>query len=222
MQLTVRDVAAALKVSENTVHRWITDRNLPAQQVNGQYRFNSVQLLEWATLNRLELGPLAFRNGGSALPRLDDALSAGGVLGSLPGTDKAGVLRALVQSLPLPESVDRDDLLQLFSARESSGSTAVGEGLAVPHPRQPLVMPGRPPSMTICYLAHPVDFGAADRQPVHTLFALLSPTVRAHLHLLARLIHALRDPDFRESLRHRASAEEMIEQAHHLEEKLAL
>jgi PTS system nitrogen regulatory IIA component len=47
---------------------------------------------------------------------------------------------------------------------------------------------------------------------------MLSPTVRAHVHLLARLIAALRDPGFREAIRRKAPAEELIEQARRLEE----
>jgi PTS system nitrogen regulatory IIA component len=140
------------------------------------------------------------------------------VVYGLAGSDKAGVLRALVEALPLPPGTDREELLLMFAGREALGSTALGEGLAVPHPRQPIVIPGKPPSVTVCFLAQPLEFGAPDKQPVHTLFALLSPTVRAHVHLLARLIAALRDPGFRDALRRKAPADELLEQARRVEE----
>jgi PTS system nitrogen regulatory IIA component len=218
MDLSIRDVAETLQVPENTVFRWINERHLPAQQLNGVYRVNRVQLLEWAALNRVPLGPAAFRPNGNALPRLDDALRAGRVVDGLAGADKAEVLRALVEALPLPPGQDRDELHLMFVGREALGSTALGEGLAVPHPRQPIVIPGHPPSVTVCFLARPLEFGAPDKQPVHTLFAMLSPTVRAHVHLLARLIAALRDPGFREAIRRKAPADELIAQATRLEE----
>jgi PTS system nitrogen regulatory IIA component len=223
MDLTVRDVADTLQVSENTVYRWVNEKNLPAQQVNGQYRFNRVQLLEWAALHHVEMGPGAFRPGGpgTALPRLDDALRAGQVIEGLPGADKPGVLRALVEALNLPPGLDRDDLLQLFLGRESLGSTGIGGGIALPHPRYPIVNPGRPPSVSICYLAQAIDFGALDRRPVHTLFTLLSPTPRAHLHVLSRLLYALRDPAFRDAIGRKAPAAEIIGQAGRLEEAFA-
>ena len=45
---------------------------------------------------------------------------------------------------------------------------------------------------TLCFLEHPIEFGALDGQPVHTLFTIVSPTIKAHLHLLSRLAFALR------------------------------
>ena len=56
MNLTLRDVAAALQVPESTVLRWVSDKNLPAQQVHVTYHFNRVQLLEWAAPVADELG----------------------------------------------------------------------------------------------------------------------------------------------------------------------
>ena len=200
MNLTLRDAASALQVTENTVLRWISEKNLPAQQVGGSYYVNRVQLLEWASVNRRPLTGDAFRPNGTPLPRLDDALRAGRIVDNLPGNNLAGVYRALVDALPLSSDQDRDEVYQMFLGRESRGSTAIGEGLALPHPRHPIVAPGHPPSITICFLAHPLDLNAPDRQPVHTLLALMTPTVRVHVHLLARLVNALREPGFRAAL----------------------
>lgn len=223
MHLTVSDVAGILQISENTVYRWVHDRNLPTSQVNGQYRFDRAQLLEWATNAKVEIRPLAFANGPAGRqPRLDDALRSGGVFHDLPGDDKPAVLRELVQRLPLPADYDRDGLLYMLRGREALGSTSIGEGIALPHPRFPVVHPNCPPQVTLCFLRQPVDFKAPDGQPVHTLFALLSPTVRTHLQLLARLVYALRDPGFREVLHRKGSAEEVLVQATRLEQTLDL
>jgi PTS system nitrogen regulatory IIA component len=221
MELSVRDVATAFQVSENTVFRWIVEKNLPAQQLNGVYRFNRVQLLEWAALHRLAPSADVFRPNGNVMPRLDDALRAGRVVDGLPGKDRPSVLKALSEVLPVPEDMDREELLLLFAGREALGSTAIGDGVALPHPRHPIVMPGRPASVTVCYLANPLDFAAPDGKPVHTLFAMLSPTARTHIHLLARLLTALRDTGFREAVRRKAGAGELVEQARRLEESFA-
>ncbi len=42
--------------------------------------------------------------------------------------------------LPLPEAIDRDLLLRLFLAREALASTAVGDGIALSHVRNPIVL----------------------------------------------------------------------------------
>jgi excisionase family DNA binding protein len=48
VQLTVHEAAKCLRVPENTIHRWIRDRGLPAVKFNEQYRLNPVDLLVWA------------------------------------------------------------------------------------------------------------------------------------------------------------------------------
>jgi mannitol/fructose-specific phosphotransferase system IIA component (Ntr-type) len=90
--------------------------------------------------------------------------------------------------------VDREFLYKVLLARESLGSTGIGDGIAIPHVRNPIVLHLSRPIVTLCFLERPVDFGALDGQPVNTLFTLISPTVRAHLHLLSRLAFTLRDP----------------------------
>jgi PTS system nitrogen regulatory IIA component len=215
-------VARILQVSENAVYRWVSDDHLPAEQVNGQYRFNRTELLEWATLRKLPISPDLFQEGGynPDQPRLDEALAVGGTFHDVEGEDRASVLRAMVGLMPLPEEVDREFLLQVFQSRESLGSTALGEGLAIPHPRYPVVLPVPCSTITLCFLARPVPYSARDGQPVHTLFAMVCPTARAHLHLLARLAFALRDPPFRAAVDQRATAGAILQQARRLEDAL--
>jgi PTS system nitrogen regulatory IIA component len=66
------------------------------------------------------------------------------------------------------------------------------------------------PVVTLCFLEAPVDFGALDGQPVQTLFTLISPTVKAHLHLLSRLAFALRDLEFKSLIVRQASRDEIL------------
>ena len=112
--------------------------------------------------------------------------------------------------MPLPDMVDRQFLLQVLLARESLGSTAVGNGIALPHVRNPVVMHIQRPIVTLCFLERPIDFDALDGQPVHTLFTVLSPTVRAHLHTLARISFSLQQPAFADVIRRQGSREEII------------
>jgi PTS system nitrogen regulatory IIA component len=66
------------------------------------------------------------------------------------------------------------------------------------------------PAVTLCFLEHPVDFGALDGKPVHALFLLVSPTVRAHLHLLSRLSAALHDPELKRLVVEQGGREEIL------------
>ncbi len=208
MQLTVRDVAELLNVSEKSVYRWITDGSLPAYRVSGQYRFNRAELLEWATSQKINVSPKIFEEAepnGASVPTFEEALHAGGIYYRLGGSDKDSVLKGIVEVLRLPEEVDREFLLQVLLARENLESTGIGDGIAIPHVRNPIVLHVPKPMITLCFLEKPVDFGALDGQPVHALFSLISPTVRAHLHLLSRIAYFLRDAEFKEIIMQQGS-----------------
>ncbi|MCE5303293.1 MAG: PTS sugar transporter subunit IIA [Planctomycetaceae bacterium] len=212
MDLSVRDSAQLLKVSEKTIYRWVKQGKLPAYRIHEQYRFNRAELLEWATSQRLNVSADIFAepDGDGPIVTLTDALRAGGIHYRLGGLDKPSALKALVDIMPLPDEVDRQFLYQVLLARESLGSTALGSGIAVPHVRNPIVLHIVRPMITLCFLEQPIEFGALDGQPVHTLFTIVSPTVRAHLHLLSRLGFALRQPVFMEAIAGQQSRERIF------------
>jgi PTS system nitrogen regulatory IIA component len=149
-----------------------------------------------------------------------DALQAGGIHYRLSGQDRESVLRALVETMRLPEEVDREFLFRVLLAREAMEPTGIGDGIAIPHVRNPIVLHVSRPMITLCFLEKRVDFGALDRQPVRTLFALISPTVRAHLHLLSRIAFALRDPRFREVVSREGTRDEILAEALRVESAL--
>ena len=212
MQLSVKDAASVLNLSEKTIYRWIKQETIPAYRINEQFRFNRAELLEWATSRRIQVSPNIFIEGDESmvsLPSLSDALKAGGVAYRIGGLDQPAVLRAVVDVLNLPEEVDREFLYQVLLARETLGSTGIGNGIAIPHVRNPVVLHVSKPTVTLCFLEHPIDFRAIDGQPVNTLFTLISPSVRAHLHLLSRLGFVLRNQDFQGAVQRRASREEL-------------
>ncbi len=213
MKLQVKDAARLLSVSEKTIYRWIKQGSIPAYRLNDQYRFNRAELLEWATARRIPLSPEIFREAESeaaSLPQLRDALQAGGVFYRIDGADKATALHHVVEVMRLPDEVDREFLYQVLLAREALGSTAVGDGIAIPHVRNPVILHLQRPMVTVCFLEQPVDFFALDGKPVNVLFTLISPTVRAHLHLLSRLSFALRDPGVKAAVTGQASREELF------------
>jgi PTS system nitrogen regulatory IIA component len=219
MQLTVREAARLLNVSEKTVYRWINQGSLPAYHVNEQYRFNRAELLEWATAHKVNISADLFHEAESLgeLPSLVGAIEAGGIFYHVGGTDKESVLRALVAAMPLPGDVDREFLVRVLLAREALGSTGIGDGIAIPHVRNPVVLHVPRPFICVCFLERPIEFGSLDGQPVFALFSLVNPTVRTHLHLLSRLSFALHDPRFKAVITRRAPREEILDEARRVE-----
>ena len=204
MLLEPSEAAQALNVDEKTVVRWIKKDRLPAEQIRGgDYRINPVDLLEWATERGIKVHPSLYKMhdaDSGPLPALSQALEAGGIHCAVAGSDKETVLRTVVAQLELPPELDPDFILQVLLAREAMGTTAVGDGIAIPHVRNPILVQLPVPKVSLSYLAEPVDFGALDGKPVQILFTIISPTIRMHLHLLSKLAYALREDSFRSTL----------------------
>jgi nitrogen PTS system EIIA component len=223
MQLNVREVARLLNVSEKTIYRWLDGGSIPAYKVNEQYRFNRAELLEWATSRKINVSADIFAEPEATpvpVPGLAESLDTGGIYYRVGGADKDSVLKAIVRLMHLPDEVDREFLHRVLLAREAMQSTGIGDGIAIPHVRNPIVLHVPRPMITLCFLEKPVDFAALDGKPVGCLFTLVSPTVRAHLHLLSRLAFALRDPAVKDVLVRQGSRDEILSEVSRVEGRL--
>jgi PTS system nitrogen regulatory IIA component len=213
MQLTVREAASYLNVDEATVRRWIRTRGLPAHHVSERLHLNAVEVWQWATERRVPVSRRLLdhaRRAPDPAPRLAELLTVGGVHHDVAGSDRESVLREVVARLPLPADVDREFLATVLEAREAMGSTGVGDGIAIPHARNPILLRIDAPFVALCLLRHPVEFGAVDGVPVHALFTVISPSVPSHLRILAQLAHVLRDAEVRRLLRERRAAAQIL------------
>lgn len=213
MQLTVRDVARLLNMSEKTIYRWIGQGRLPAYRVNEQYRFDRTELLEWVKGQRVNASADMLREPEveyDPLPTLETALQAGGIFYRIEGTDPSSAIRSCVAAIRLEPDVDRDLVEQALLAREAIEPTGLGSGVAVPHPRSPGVLDLPASQLSLCFLERPVPFGALDGEPVHTLLVLLCSTLRTHLHLLSRLGYALQDPGVRAAIERQGTRDEIM------------
>lgn len=94
---------------------------------------------------------------------------------------------------------DREIYKQGILAREEKGSTAVGEGIAIPHAKSSAVTA---PSLAAMTVPGGVDYEALDDEPSDVLFMIAAPDTNAdvHLEVLSRLMTLLMDEDFRANL----------------------
>lgn len=101
-------------------------------------------------------------------------------------------------------------ILEGLCAREKLGSTGLGHGVAIPHAR--LEGLDHPVGVMI-RLADPVDFDAADREPVDLLFALVVPeaATEEHLQLLSQIAELFGDEGRREGVRHAGDGKAMYD-----------
>jgi PTS system nitrogen regulatory IIA component len=223
MQLTIREAASYFGVNEQTFRRWISQRGLPVHEVYERIYLNPLELWEWAVEQGIPVSRGLLekaRRSPEEIPPLAELLRAGGIFHDVEGTSKPEVLRAMLERLPLPPELDRAFLFSVFEAREAMGSTGIGDGIAIPHVRNPVILQIDQSFVTLCLLRHPVDFDAPDGRPVHALFLVVSMTVPAHLRILAKLGFVLRDETIRQLLREPAGAEEILARIEFVESSL--
>lgn len=107
------------------------------------------------------------------------------------------ISQLLSQCHPL---LDTGELFTSYWKRESLGSTAIGQGIAIPHIRSSKLIK---PLGCVLKLLHPIDFGAEDKQPVDLIIALIVPQEQTeqHLKILGEIVKQFSAPLFRTSCR---------------------
>ena len=221
MQLTIRQAASYFGVDEATIRQWIATRALPAHRVSERMHLNAIEVWEWAVEQGIPVSRTLLdqaRRSPDRVPPLAELLEGGGIHRDLEGRDKSAVLGGLVQRLPLPPEVDREHLMAVLEAREALGSTGIGDGIAIPHVRNPILLHVSRPLVALFLLRTAVDFDSIDGRPVHAIFLVISPSVPTHLRILAELGLVLRDPGLRELLRARAPDDRINERIRELGE----
>lgn len=143
---------------------------------------------------------------------LSDLLHLEQVQLKLEGLDKPGVLRELVCLVPeiRNETAQQAAFLAALLEREKMHTTAVGEGIAFPHARNPLGGALKRPLLVFGRHVKGVSFGALDGKPVQLFFLLASPNLTDHLTMLARLSRVMRDQQLRTGLMVTARPEEVV------------
>ena len=94
--------------------------------------------------------------------------------------------------------------------RERLGSTSVGDGFAIPHCK---IDGLKQLELSLIRFSEPVDFGAANDEPVRFFFVVVSPPDQpaAHLQLLSQIARVLKRKELRDELLHGSDPEEIIE-----------
>lgn len=223
MKLSMKRVAGALNLPVSTLERWIRQGRIPVQRSGSDVVFTHGALEKWAATHNL---PFAFDTQKPAaqlpapLDSLASAIQRGKICYRVAGSDAESVFRSAVAQIDFLAPGTSDELLDKLIERERLASTGIGNGIAIPHPRDPLAQPPEQPVIATCFLEQPVDFNAIDDKPVSVLFLLISPTVKHHLHLLSRLSYCIRDSAFVTFLKTQPDAAALISRIAAFEEKL--
>jgi PTS system nitrogen regulatory IIA component len=204
MDLKIKDVADLLNVSETTIRRWVSEGKIPNYRINQYYYFSRTEIENWVISHQLVKtnGSSPFTNkkdnepscqkpavkGGSKQFSLFRAVHKGDVLHHVPGQTKEEIIRATMKLVSKKLHVDADVMTDLLLDREHMMPTALNNGIGVPHTRDSLLSIHHD-AVIVVFPKDPLQYGALDGQPVHTLFFLFACEDKRHLHLLAKIAH---------------------------------
>jgi mannitol/fructose-specific phosphotransferase system IIA component (Ntr-type) len=143
--------------------------------------------------------------------KLSEIVPQGAIVPRLGSTERDDVVRELVDAVVLAKVVPADlkkELIDAVLERERRGSTGFGKGVAVPHVKHPRI---KKMSAAIGISEAGVDFNALDKQPVYSVFLLLSPSEKPEEHLQAMevIFKNLSRDTFRRFLRQSRTVDEV-------------
>lgn len=200
MNLSVKDVAELLNVSEKTIYRMIQNETIPCFRVGGQWRFDRREIASWVEDTR----EFSYKTAEERPSKEDEEeisvaefLKRGGIYYNVGGSNKESAIQACLDLIK--NNIPRMDTKKLFSSimeREALCSTAVGQGIALPHPRPK----GKFMSISyvaLCFLKEPLPFGALDNEKVNTLFFIFPKSERRLLRIQSKLLRLLKDDEIR-------------------------
>ena len=197
MELKINDIAALLEVPEKTVLQWIQERSLPAYQINHEYLFNMAEIKEWVLKNNLNVSHKILEMSLTRHPvSLSGLLKRGGIFYGIEGNAVTETIKNAVNIMPIPQETTKEALVYSLLEREEMMPTAIGKGIAIPHPRNPILADIEHESITICFLKNPINYGAIDNEFVRTLFIILSANPKRHLEILSKISFLCQQEDY--------------------------
>ena len=145
--------------------------------------------------------------------KISEFLCKDAVTNDLKATTKAEVIQEMVGLLTDAGAIDKKikaKVVEVLMAREALGSTAIGQGIAIPHGKSDCV-DNLVASLAISKKG--INFDSLDGEPAYIFFLLIAPIDSAgpHLKALARISRLLKDKFFRESLKNTKAGRDILE-----------
>jgi PTS system nitrogen regulatory IIA component len=224
--MTLAEVAQYLQLAEKTILRMVQRREIPAAKIASQWRFMRPVIRDWLagqmhSIPSSELESLASQEK-PILPLHEILAPELMVLRILPGP-KENVLKQLV--VPLRKTGFARDpslFLQFLIERERMMTTAIGHGIAMPHPRRPISNMFAEPAIVLGVCSEGTNFEAVDDQLVHLFFLICATREEIHLQLMAKVSWLARHEEVMSELQHTSSRHQAIEIITKVTKKLEL
>lgn len=193
--MTTKELAEYIKLNEKTIIKMAQNGELPGKKVGNQWRFHLEAIDNYLQENIItssndDLDSL-IRTAERIIP-LSRLTSPELIALDLQSQNREEILLAIAEiaqgaGLTPSAQVLYEELLK----REEMLSTAVGDGIALPHPRHPSKELFQKPNIVICRSEKGIPFGAPDNKKVQLFFMICAPDICVHLRLLAKVSKVL-------------------------------
>lgn len=211
MELTVKDICELLNIKSSTLEKWIKTDKIPAYKINNQYKFNKSEIKSWVVEQGIKTSSKILDISTIRQPiSLLSLMQKGGVHYHVEGSTVHEVIKNAIHVIPIPEDLHKDKIILTLLEREEMMSTSIGKGIAIPHPRNPIITDVENEQVALCFLKSTVDFKAIDREMTQTLFIVLSAKPDRHLEILSKISYLCHQPDFVSCLKAKISEEKIF------------
>jgi PTS system nitrogen regulatory IIA component len=146
----------------------------------------------------------------SGSPNLASLVERGGVYHNVPGTTPKDLLAVVINCLPPLPALDISALYREILEREALVSTGIGQGIALPHPRNPMIQKDDEAFVAVIFPAQPLDWNAPDGIKVHTVFLIASSSTKQHLNTLSKINFLCQQEEFYALIQARASEDVIV------------
>lgn len=141
---------------------------------------------------------------------LAELIHKGGVFKDVEGSSPEEIYGKITGMMSLPVGLSAETICNALCEREKIMSTAVGNGIALPHARIPLLKDEDDQRICVVYLKNPIDMRAPDERKVFVMFVILSANQRSHLNVLSELVQLFQQKEFKNLLEKNASEAELL------------
>lgn len=210
MDINIKELCQILNIEEKQIIKLIKNNEIPFYKVNKHYRFNKGEIIEWLLLRKEKSSEQLIRISDFSKPiYIIELIKNGGVFYNIEGKNIKEILKNIVDLIELDKKINKDELLSFLIEREEMMPTYIGNGIAIPHPKKPIISENEKQMISICFLKDGFEYGEKNEK-LHTIFLVISANQSNHLKILSMLSFLFQKEDFSQILKERKSKEEII------------
>lgn len=211
--LTTQELSKYLKLNEKTILRMAQSGELPGFKIANQWRFYLSAIDEYlqdkiVKSPNYDFSKLASTSDIMPLSRLVEQPYINMDLESDTRDNALGELAGIARDSGITNS--SEEVFKQLQKREAMLSTAISNGVAIPHPRNPSDELFNRAGVIIARSVKGIDFLAPDHKKVHLFFMICAPDVVLHLRLLSKIAKLFKGKDVFKKIMNATSKDEII------------